>query len=144
MGEVVDQIALQPVQAFGPLNGKQRVGKNGGDEQHHDHAEGEGAEHLAHQVAGEPGEMHPELERAQGDAVPGAWGQQLVLQVFGVFRQEHRLPVAVEGAKHRHRVDALFSQRKGQQGVHGEGLHPAHHHALFRGEFVGAQEVAVV
>ena len=88
--------------------------------------------------------MHPELERAQGDAVPSARGQQLVLQVLGVFRQEHRLPVAVEGAKHRHRVDALFLQRDGQQGVHREGLHPAHHHALFSGEFVGAKQVAVV
>ena len=144
MGKVVDQVALQPVQPLGPLNGQQGVGEDGGDEEHHDDAEGKGAEHLAHQVAGEPGEMNPELKGAQGDAVPGARGQQLVLEVFGIFRQEHRLPEAVEGAKHRHRIDALFLQRDGQQRVHREGLHPAHHHALLGGELVSAQKVAVV
>ena len=144
VGEVVDQVALQPVQPFGPLNCQQGVGEDGGDQQHHDDAEGEGAEHLAHQVAGEPGEMHPELEGAQRDAVPGARGQELVLEVLSIFGQEHRLSVAVEGAKHRHRVDALFLQGDGQQGIHREGLHPAHHHAFLGGEFVGAQKVAVV
>ena len=141
MRQVVDEVALEPVRAFGALDRQKGVAKPSSNEQHHHDAEGKRAEHLADEVTAEFGEVHAELEGAQRHGV--SLGNQDVAERFSVFLKVHGLAVSVERPKHGLGVDAVFVEGEPKKRIHGEGFDAADDQAVFRRELIGAKQLRI-
>ena len=120
MGEVVDQVSLKAIKAFGALDGKKRVPKATRNEKHHHDAQGEGPEHLAKEVSAEFGKMHTELKGSERNRIPLL--HQGVIEGFRRLQEKNGLPVTVVGSIHGLCGNALFIERQPEQGIHGQSL----------------------